>query len=69
MKLYYDADSTIAECSRILMNRYGNNFRRYGSNRETLERWSTHLSKIYGVPFVCLEDDFETIREWSKNLY
>lgn len=50
------------------MVRHGTMFRKYGTNKETIERWSRWLAKIYGRPFVIHKDIMMTIIEWSKLL-
>ena len=44
MRIYESVDKTISEWSRQLSVKYGNQYARYSSNKETLEVWSNNLT-------------------------
>lgn len=64
MKMY--EENNLPEWSRKLRTKYGNNFRLYSDDNETLERWSVYLSNIFGFHFEVLDNEEETLFNWSK---
>lgn len=56
----------LEEWSRRLRSKYGNQYRLYSGEEETLERWSEHLSNDLQRPFVIRKTQEETLEEWSK---
>ena len=47
MKIY--EEGTLQEWSRKLRSKYGNEFRMYGTEDETMERWHEHLSQMFRI--------------------
>ena len=64
MKMYYD--DNLKEWSRRLITKFGNYFRLYSDDKETLERWSERLSFIFKTRFQIEETEEATLRNWSK---
>ena len=64
MKMYNNG--ILPEWSRKLRSKYGNSFRLYGTEEETMLRWHEHLSQNFGYKFEFKEDQEETLKSWSK---
>ncbi len=48
------------------MSRHGAYYRKYSTQKETVEQWSKGLTKLYGKPFQIKENIRETVFYWSK---
>lgn len=64
MKIY--DDGLFEEWSRVLRSKYGNDFRLYSTEEETMERWKDHLSNRLGYKFEFEEDQDDTLDTWAK---
>lgn len=57
---------TVQDLSRELITKHGVFFRTYGEDKETLERWASHLSFIYKKRFIVQEDIETTLHDWTQ---
>lgn len=64
MRIYNEGN--LEEWSRKLQAKHGTNFRLYSDEKETVERWAFHLSKIYNIEPGIRGTVEDTLTNWSK---